>query len=150
MSTFNAERGCSHVLLDTSVLITISLWLWTSHHLPDFLFPFPMDTMRGSNELNPQFSSVTQLCLTLCDPMDYSTPGLPVHHQLPELTQTHVHHISEGIQLSHPRHPFLLLPVIFPNIQVFSNESSLRQVAKVLELQLQHQSFQWIFRTDFL
>ena len=150
MSTFNAERGCSHVLLDTSVLITISLWLWTSHHLPDFLFPFPMDTMRGSNELNPQFSSVTQLCLTLCDPMDYSMPGLPVHHQLPEPTQTHVHHISEGIQLSHPRHPFLLLPVIFPNIQVFSNESSLRQVAKVLELQLQHQSFQWIFRTDFL
>ena len=150
MSTFNAERGCSHVLLDTSVLITISLWLWTSHHLPDFLFPFPMDTMRGSNELNPQFSSVTQLCLTLCDPMDDITPGLPVHHQLPEPTQTHVHHISEGIQLSHPRHPFLLLPVIFPNIQVFSNESSLRQVAKVLELQLQHQSFQWIFRTDFL
>ena len=150
MSTFNAERGCSHVLLDTSVLITISLWLWTSHHLPDFLFPFPMDTMRGSNELNPQFSSVTQLCLTLCDPMDYSMPGLPVHHQLPEPTQTHVHHIGEGIQLSHPRHPFLLLPVIFPNIQVFSNESSLRQVAKVLELQLQHQSFQWIFRTDFL
>ena len=99
MSTFNAERGCSHVLLDIWVLVTISLWLWTSHHLPDFLFPFPM---RGSNELNPQFSSVTQSCLTLCDPMDYSTPGLPVHHQLPERTQTHVHRVGEGIQLSHP------------------------------------------------
>ena len=101
MSTFNAERGCSHVLLDTWVLVTISLWLWTSHHLPDFLFPFPIDKMRGSNELNPQFSWV-QLCLTLCDPMDYNTPGLPVHHQLPELTQTHVHRAGEGIQPFHP------------------------------------------------
>ena len=49
-----------------------------------------------------QFSSVTQLCLTLCDPMDYSMPGLPVHHQLPEFTQTHVHRISDSIQPSHP------------------------------------------------
>ena len=49
-----------------------------------------------------QFSSVTQLCPTLCDPMDYSMPGFPVHHQLPELTQTHIHRISDAIQLSHP------------------------------------------------
>ena len=48
------------------------------------------------------FCSVTQSCLTLCDPMDYSTPGFPVHHQLPELTQTHVHWISDAIQPSHP------------------------------------------------
>ena len=97
---------------------------------------------KSHPSLSVQFSSVAQSCPTLCDPMNPSTTGLPVHHQLLEFTQTHVHHISEGIQLSHPRHPFLLLPVIFPNIQVFSNESSLRQVAKVLELQLQHQSFQ--------
>ena len=49
-----------------------------------------------------QFSSVSQSCLTLCDPMNRSTPGLPVHHQLPELTQTHVHRVSEAIQPSHP------------------------------------------------
>ena len=49
-----------------------------------------------------QFSSVTQLCPTLCDPMNHSTPGLPVHHQLPELTQIHVHLVSDAIQPSHP------------------------------------------------
>ena len=49
-----------------------------------------------------QFSSVAQSCLTLCDSMDYSTPGFPVHHQLLEPTQTHVHHVSDAIQLSHP------------------------------------------------
>ena len=49
-----------------------------------------------------QFSSVAQLCLTLCDPMNLSTPGLPVHHQLPEFTQTHVHRVSDAIQLFHP------------------------------------------------
>ena len=49
-----------------------------------------------------QFRSVTQLCLTLCDPKNCSTPGLPVHHQLPEFTQTHVHRVSDAIQPSHP------------------------------------------------
>ena len=49
-----------------------------------------------------QFSSVTQSCPTLCDPMDYSTPGLPAHHQLPEFTQTHVYWVSDAIQPSHP------------------------------------------------
>ena len=49
-----------------------------------------------------QFSSVAQLCLTLCDPMNHSTPGLPVHHQLPEFTQTHVHQVGDAIQPSHP------------------------------------------------
>ena len=55
--------------------------------------------------------------------MDHSTPGLPVHHQLPEFTQTHVHRVSDAIQPSH--HPLLLLPSIFPSIRVFSNESVL-------------------------
>ena len=49
-----------------------------------------------------QFSSVAQSCLTLCDPMNHSTPGLPVHHQLPEFTQTHIHQVSDAIQTSHP------------------------------------------------
>ena len=58
-----------------------------------------------------QFSSVAQSCLTLCDPMNRSTPGLPVHHQLPEFTQTHVHRVSDAIQPSHPlSSPFPLAP----------------------------------------
>ena len=71
-----------------------------------------------------QFSSVTQSCLTLYDPMDWSTLGFPVHHQLLEPTQTHGHHAGEAIQSSHP-HPLLLLPSIFPSIRVFSNKSVL-------------------------
>ena len=71
-----------------------------------------------------QFSSVTQLCLTLCDPMNYSTPGLPVHHQLPEFTQTHVHQVSDAISLLILCCPLLLLPPIPPSIRVFSNEST--------------------------
>ena len=74
---------------------------------------------------SPQFSSVAQLCLTLYDPVDCSTPGLPVHHQLSELTQTHVHRIGDAIQPSHPLSSPFLLPSIFPSIRVFSNESVL-------------------------
>ena len=72
-----------------------------------------------------QFSSVTQLCLTLCDAMNRSTPGFPVHHQLPEFTQTHFHRVSDSIQPSHPWPPLLLLPPIPPSIRVFSNESTI-------------------------
>ena len=97
-----------------------------------------------------QFSSVAQLCLTLCDPMDCSMPGLPVHHQLPEFTQTHVHHIGDAVQPSHP----LLSPSpafsVSQHQDLFKWVSSLHQLAKVLEFQLQNQSFQWTFRTDFL
>ena len=72
-----------------------------------------------------QFSSVAQSCPTLCDPMNSSTPGLPVHHQLPEFTQTHVHQVSDAF--SHLiLGPLLLLPPIPPSIRVFSNESALR------------------------
>ena len=62
----------------------------------------------------------------LCDPMNHSTPGLPVHHQLPEFTQTHVHRVGDAIQPSHPLLSLLLLPPIPPSIRVFSNESTLR------------------------
>ena len=68
-------------------------------------------------------SSVQSLsCVQLCDPTDCSTPGLPVYHQLPEFTQTHVHHVGDAIQQFHP---LLFLPSIFPSIKVFSNESVL-------------------------
>ena len=98
-----------------------------------------------------QFSSVAQSCPTLCDPMDCSMSGFPVHHQLPELAQIHVHWADDAIQPSHPRLPS------FPFAFLLSQHQSLfqwvgcsHQVALVLELQLQHQSFQWIFRVDFL
>ena len=71
------------------------------------------------------FSSVAQSSPTLCDPMNRSTPGLPVHHQLLESIQTHVHRVGDAIQPSHPYGPLLLLPSIFPSITVFSNESAL-------------------------
>ena len=71
-----------------------------------------------------QFGSVTQSCLTLCDPMDCSMPGFPVHHKLLELAQTYVLQVCDAIQPSHPLSP-LLLPSIFPQIRVFSNESNL-------------------------
>ena len=71
-----------------------------------------------------QFSSVTQPCPTLCNPMNCSTPGLPVHHQLTEFNQTHVHWVGDAIQPSHLL-PLLLLPTTFPSIRVSSNESVL-------------------------
>ena len=98
-----------------------------------------------------RFSSVAQLCPILCNPMNWSTPGLPVHHQLPELTQTQVHWVGDVIQPPHP-----LSSPSPPTINLSQHQglfkwvSSSHQVAKVLEFQLQHQSFQWIFRTDLL
>ena len=83
--------------------------------------------------------------------MGCSMPGFPVHHQLPELTQTHVHPVSHAIQQSHPL--WSTSPSAFNLSQhqgLFQWVNFSHQVAKVLEFQLQHQSFQWIFRTDFL
>ena len=97
-----------------------------------------------------QFSSDAQSCLTLCNPTDCSTPGLPVHHQLPELTQTYVHWVSDAIQPSHPLSSPSPPTLNLSQHQVGKWVSSSHQVAKVLEFQLQPQSFQWIFRTDFL
>ena len=97
------------------------------------------------------FSSVTQLCLALSNPMDYSTPGFLIHHQPPQLAQTYAHWVGNAIQSSHPlSSPF---PPVFNLSQhqgLFQGVRSSHQVAKVLELQLQYQPFQWILRTDFL
>ena len=71
------------------------------------------------------FTSAAHLCPTFCNPMDWSTPGLPVHHQLQELAQTHVHQVGGAIQSSHSLCPLFLLPSVFPRIRVFSNESVL-------------------------
>ena len=75
-----------------------------------------------------QFSSVAQSCLTVYDPMNCSNPGLPVHHQLPKFTQTHVHWVGDAISHLILCRPLLLLPPIPPSIRVFSNESTLRMM----------------------
>ena len=103
------------------------------------------------NCLPLMFSSVAQWCPTLCDPMNQSTPGLPVHHQLPEFTQTHVHWVGDAIQ---PSHPLSSPPPPAPNPSqhqgLFQWVNSSHEVAKVLDFQLRHQSFQWTPRTDLL
>ena len=93
-------------------------------------------------------SSVAQSCRTLYDPMNLSTPGLPVHHHLPEFTETHVHRVGDAIQPSHSLSspsPPALNPSQHQGL--FKWVSFSHQVAKVLEFQYYHQSFQWIFRT---
>ena len=98
-----------------------------------------------------QFSPIAQSCLTVCDPVNRSTPGLPVHHQLPESTQTHVHRNGDAIQPSHPlSSPSPPALSLSQHQGLFRWVSSPHQVAKVLEFQLQRQSFQWTPRTDLL
>ena len=81
-------------------------------------------TAKGFGDYG-KFSSVAQSCPTLRNSMDCSMPGFPVHHQLPQLTQTHVHPVGDAIQPFNCCHPLLLPPLIFPSIRVFSNESAL-------------------------
>ena len=98
-----------------------------------------------------QFSSVAQSCLTLCNPMNCSPPGLPVHHQLPEFTQTQVHWVGDAIQPSHPlSSPSPSAPNPSQHQSLFQWVNSSHEVAKVLEFQLQHQSFQRTPRTGLL
>ena len=98
-----------------------------------------------------QFNSVAQLCPALCDPMNSRTRGLPVHHQLPEFTQTHIHRVCDAIQPSHP-----LLSPSPPALNLSQHQGlfkwvrSLHEVSKVLEFQLQHHSLQRNPRADLL
>ena len=138
----------------TWVSLKLFMWLSDQVYLDDetvddsgvFILDFLKITFSSV-----QFSSVTQSYPTLCDPMKCSVPGIPVHHQLSESTQTHVHWVGDAIQ---PSHPLLSPSPPAPNPSqhrgLFQWVSSSHQVAKVLEFQFQHQSFQWIFRTDFL
>ena len=96
-----------------------------------------------------QFSSVAQSCPTLCDPMNHSMPGLPVHRQLPEFTQTLAYRVGDAIQPSYPlSSPSPPAPNPSQHQGLFQWVNSSHEVAKVLEFQLQHQSFQWTPRTD--
>ena len=114
------HRGWSH---HHSLSPHASMDSWTierlAHQMPDAA------KYRVGPQL-AQFSSLAHLCLILCDSIDCSKPGLPVHHQLPEFTQTHVHWFSDATQPFHPLLPLLLLPSIFLSIRVFSNESVFR------------------------
>ena len=121
-------------------------WVYYKRHeiiLKYYLMMFPWPGFNTWFSPLVQFSSLTQSCPTLCDPMNCSTPGLPVHHQLLEFTQTHVHWVGDAIQPSHP-----LLSPSPPALNLslhqgpFKWVSSSHQVAKVLEFQLQYQSFQ--------
>ena len=115
---------------------------------PAFLL---LDIYPREMKTSVQFSSVTQSCLTLCDPMNRSTPGLPVHHQHQEFNQTHVHWVGDAIQPSHP-----LSSPSPPSLNLSQHQglfkwvSSSHQVARVLEFQLQHHSFQRTPKTDLL
>ena len=96
-------------------------------------------------------ASLVQSCPTLWNPMNCSTPGLPVHHQLPESNQIHVHRVGGAIQPSHPLSSLSPPALNLSQHQgLFKWVSSSHQVAKGLESQLQHQSFQWTPRTDLL
>ena len=112
-------------------------WRFISHMI---LYMFQCHSPKSSHPhpLPVQFSSVAQLCPTLCDPMNHSTPGLPVHHQLPEFTHTHILRVSDAIQPSHS------LSSPSPPAFILSQHQglSLHQVAKVLEFQLQYHPFQ--------
>ena len=101
-------------------------------YTPTFIY-----TPTPTVEYSVQFSSVAQLCPTFCDPINRSTPGLPVHHQLPEFTQTHLHRVSDAIQPSYPlSSPSPSTPNPSQYQSLFQRVNSLHEVAKVLEFQL--------------
>ena len=130
------------IIFSLSIIINITLILKSLvSNTPKLEFQFS----------SVQYSSVAQSCPTLCEPMNCSTPGLPLHHQLPEFTQTHVHQLSDAIQPSHPlSSPFPPAPNPSQHQSLFQWVNSSHEVAKVLEFPLQHQSFQWTPRTDLL
>ena len=145
LSNSHSPQHCrpSFMLLILRELYWIFFFFFFLHWI--LIIDFP------SSSLTVQFSSVAQSCPTLCDTMDYSMADLPFHQQLQEFTQTHVHWVGDAIQLSHP----LLSPSppAFNHSQnqgFFQWVSSLHQGPKVLQFQLQHQSSQWILRTDLL
>ena len=131
--TISSSRGSNTPFL--------RLLLWQADSLP----------LRFSKYLCPvQFSSVSQSCLTLCDLIDCSMPGLPVHHQFPEFTQTHVHWVGDAIQPSHPLSSLLLPPSIFPSIRVFQMSQLFTSGGQSIGASASASVLQWIFRTPFL
>ena len=136
--------------------------IWSCRRQPDRPGSVPQLMLVGYRQISKilwtgvkfssvQFSSVAQSCLTPCNPVSRSTPGLPVYHQLPEFTQTQVHWVGDAIR---PSHPLLSPSPPAPNPSQHQGLlqwiNSSHQVAKVLGFQLQHQSFQWTPKSDLL
>ena len=120
-------------------------WNWS------LLYRVKQARTKNTNTVSVQFSSFAQSCLTLCDPMNCRTPGLPGHHQLPEFTQTHIHRVSDAIQASHPLlSPSPPAPNPSQHQSLFQWVNSSHKVVKVLEFQLQHHSLQRNPRADLL
>ena len=168
-----------HLLSFDSVLITSCIWLWytalSSQITPGSFSLFALqkegcrvtelhDSITGLPDTNlwlflkwckRKKSQSVQFSLSVVSnslqPMNHSMPGLPVHHQLPESTQTHVHWVSDAIQPFHPQSsPSPHALNLSQHQAVFQWVSSSHQVAKVLEFQLQHQSYQWTPRTGLV
>ena len=117
-------------------LLLLKLWsICYGQNTPWILSPLP-SLLQPDQVLSVQFSSVAQSCPTLCDPMNRGTPGLPVYHQLPEFTQTHVHRVHDAIQSSHPLSSPSPAPNPSQHQSLFQWVNSSHQVAKVLEFQL--------------
>ena len=150
-----------HVGLGQSYIHSVLCQWRTSRKERDLLYTY-FTMLKATNPVVASYYTVAQIstvCFSLVhsvvsnflDPMDCSMPGLPIHHQLPDLAQILVHQVGDAIQPSHP-----LSSPSFPAFNLSQTQglfqwvSSSHQVAKVLEFQLQNQSFQWIFRTDFL
>ena len=111
---------------------------WINHYLVDLKEFFQLSSVQSVS------------CIQICNHMNCSIPGFPVHHQLPGLTQTHDLPVGDDIQPSYPLSSPSLAFNLSQHQGLFQWVGSLPKVAKVLEFQLQHQSFQWIFKTDFL
>ena len=142
----NHNKHFWHLLIFMSILLLLLLLFYYLKQLGE-------EGLKEKVEYlcSVQFSSVTQSCLTLWDPMNHSTPGLPVYQQLPEFTQTHASRVGDAIQASHPlSSPSPSAPNPSQHKGIFQWVNSSHEVAKVLEFQLQHQSFQWTPRTDLL
>ena len=137
-----SSDDCAITVYVQGILVLLEMWL------PKWICKFRCSRVisiiqwKGFHFSSVQFSSVAQPCPTLCNPMNRSMPGLPVHHQLPEFTQTHVHRVGDAIQPSHPLSS-TSLPAPNPSQHqgLFQRVNSLHEVAKVLEFQLQHQWF---------
>ena len=142
------ERAWTHHLgqfaLSTHTLCSMIIILKTQRILCTLLGIMFSIQVWSNQQAKTSLSSVAQPCPTLCDPMKRSKPGLPVHHQLPEFTQILIHRVGDAIQ---PSHPLLSPSPPAPNPSqhqgLFQRVNSSHEVAKVLEFQLQHQSFQW-------
>ena len=134
--SFDGHLDCFH---SGESLSCSRFCIWVGNHV---VFLLDNSTTSWGSFDSVQFSSVSQLCPTLCDPVNCSKPGLPVHHKHLEFTETHAHQVGDAIQPSHPlSSPSPPAPNPSQHQGLFQRVNSSHEVAKVLEFQLQHQSF---------